>query len=255
MSRRIREDEGHAVLHLIAEAVGAAGLIEGGARPDPAGDRLIEQPAVEHDVHRTIRRLHLHRAQPLLPAFVDPLQFGVEVGITKPGNQVARSRYIGSLPQQPDQFDFGAVRELDIPPEGGACIQPAAGGARRRCLAEQQCRRRFRTIAPEEPGAICRPGACLTSKIGERDAAPEERAPGVARKQCTRRLVALGQDQRPRRDPRCAENPLDIGCDDNRRRRPEIFLIRIRETFTGSSTGTNCVSSIDRPKALCANRL
>src|SRR5208283_2070193 len=39
--------ERHAVLQLIAEAIGAAGLIESGPRPDAAAQRLVEQPAVE----------------------------------------------------------------------------------------------------------------------------------------------------------------------------------------------------------------
>jgi len=40
-------DERHHVLQLVAEAVGAAGLIEGRACPDAAGQRLIQQPAVQ----------------------------------------------------------------------------------------------------------------------------------------------------------------------------------------------------------------
>ena len=47
-----RQRERHAVLQLVAEAVGAARLVEGRARPDAAGERLVEQPAVEQDVHR-----------------------------------------------------------------------------------------------------------------------------------------------------------------------------------------------------------
>ena len=39
-------DEGHDVLQLIAEAEGAAGLVEAAARPDAAGEGLIQQPAV-----------------------------------------------------------------------------------------------------------------------------------------------------------------------------------------------------------------
>ena len=59
--------ERHAILQLVAKAIGAAGLIEGGARPDTAGERLIEQPAVEHDVHRPIGSLDDDSAQRGLP--------------------------------------------------------------------------------------------------------------------------------------------------------------------------------------------
>ena len=59
--------ERHAILQLIAKSIGAAGLIEGGARPDAAGERLIEQPAVQHDVHRPVGSLDLDGAQGLFP--------------------------------------------------------------------------------------------------------------------------------------------------------------------------------------------
>ena len=56
------------VLQLIAESVGAAGLIEGRARPHATRERLVQQPAVEHDVHRAIRRPDLHGAEHLRPS-------------------------------------------------------------------------------------------------------------------------------------------------------------------------------------------
>ena len=59
--------ERHDVLELVAEAVGATRLIEGGSRPHAASERLIEQPAIEHDVHRPIRRFHLNRAEHVVP--------------------------------------------------------------------------------------------------------------------------------------------------------------------------------------------
>ena len=61
------EGQRHAVLQLVAEAVGAAGLVERRARPNAASQGLIEQPAVEHDVHGAAWRLHLHRAEYALP--------------------------------------------------------------------------------------------------------------------------------------------------------------------------------------------
>ena len=43
-------DQGHHVLELVAEAVGPARLVERRPAPDPAGQHLVEQPAVEHQV-------------------------------------------------------------------------------------------------------------------------------------------------------------------------------------------------------------
>ena len=72
--RLVRRGEGqrHAVLKLVAEAVGAARLIEGGARQDAAGERLIEQPAVQHDVHGAVGRLDLDRARAMLSQCSSP---------------------------------------------------------------------------------------------------------------------------------------------------------------------------------------
>ena len=76
-----RHAERHHVLQLIAEAVGAAGLVEAGARPQAARQRLVEQPAVQHDVHRAVRRPHLHGAEQSRPSAASTApQHGIEIG-------------------------------------------------------------------------------------------------------------------------------------------------------------------------------
>ena len=45
-----RVDESGCILELVAEAEGAARLVEGRAAPEPAGERLIAEPAVHHEV-------------------------------------------------------------------------------------------------------------------------------------------------------------------------------------------------------------
>ena len=85
---RLRQRERHAVLQLVAETVGAARLVERRARPHAAGERLVEQPAVEHDIHGTVGRFHLDRAEHFVPEPDDRIQDGVEIGSS--GN--ARSR-------------------------------------------------------------------------------------------------------------------------------------------------------------------
>ena len=47
-----RSTKRHHVLQLVAEAVRAAALVERRARPHPAGQRLVERPAVDHRVER-----------------------------------------------------------------------------------------------------------------------------------------------------------------------------------------------------------
>ena len=47
---RLGVDERHRVLELVAEAIGAAALVQRGAPPHAAGERLVQGPAIEHQV-------------------------------------------------------------------------------------------------------------------------------------------------------------------------------------------------------------
>ena len=67
-------DERHHVLQLVAKTESAARLIVAATRPQPACQRLIDQPAVGQHIERRIRGFHLHRAQgafPVLPHFLE----------------------------------------------------------------------------------------------------------------------------------------------------------------------------------------
>ena len=106
--------ERHAVLQLIAKAIGAAGLIEGGARPDAAGERLIEQPAVEHDVHRPVGSLDLNRAQGLVPEARDRCFEGVEIGGAIALDRRARLLARGRVAEEEDDFGHAARRNSNF---------------------------------------------------------------------------------------------------------------------------------------------
>src|SRR6185312_7774204 len=49
------------------KTIGAARLIETRAAPEAAAQRLVEQPAVRHRIHRGIGRVHIDRAQRAVP--------------------------------------------------------------------------------------------------------------------------------------------------------------------------------------------
>ena len=66
-----RDQERHDVLQLIAEAIRTAGLVERRPGPEAAGERLVDQPAIQEDVHRSIGRPHLDRAEDLVPLAPD----------------------------------------------------------------------------------------------------------------------------------------------------------------------------------------
>ena len=62
------------VLQLVAEAEGAARLVVAAARPQAAGQRLVEQPAVGQHVEGAVGRLDLHRAERALPVLLAPFE-------------------------------------------------------------------------------------------------------------------------------------------------------------------------------------
>ena len=67
-------DQRHHVLQLVAEAEGAARLVVAAARPQAAGQRLVEQPAVGQQVERRVGRFDLHGAERVLPVVRAPLR-------------------------------------------------------------------------------------------------------------------------------------------------------------------------------------
>ncbi len=65
---RLGVDERHDVLELVAEAVGAAALVQRRAGPHAAGQRLVQRPPVEQRVERRLGRAHRDDRQPVRPA-------------------------------------------------------------------------------------------------------------------------------------------------------------------------------------------
>ena len=63
----LRDAESQHILQLVAEAVRAAHLVEAGAAPDAAAQRLVEQPAIQEQVHGGLGRGDLHGAEDVVP--------------------------------------------------------------------------------------------------------------------------------------------------------------------------------------------
>ena len=81
---RPRQQQRHHVLQLIAEAEGAARLVVAGARPEPAADGLIEQPAVHQHVERIVRRAHLDRVERAVPRRLRRVRSAAAAASTRP---------------------------------------------------------------------------------------------------------------------------------------------------------------------------
>lgn len=69
LTRHLRQASGHGhnILQLISKTVRATGLIKSRTRQYAAGDGLIEQPAIQHDVSGAVGRRHLNLAEHTVP--------------------------------------------------------------------------------------------------------------------------------------------------------------------------------------------
>src|SRR5690606_25444577 len=61
----------HRILQLVPETIGPARLVESGTSPETAGQRLVQQPAIQQDVHGWIWRVYLGLLQDVVP---EPVQ-------------------------------------------------------------------------------------------------------------------------------------------------------------------------------------
>ena len=210
------EAQRHAVLQLVAEAVGAARLIEAGARPDAAGERLIEQPAVEHDVHRAVGRPDLHRAQHVAP-MARHLRRAPRRDRPR-GSGATRSRAASAEAAWPrnattSTLSPGAERR----PSRCSAAQGSsagAGRARQRRLAGERRRRREPAAAAEELGAVGGPGGLAAARGRRRRRGRESRcsrgcAP-ASRRSSASISVAMNGAEAPARRP---EHPFGIARD------------------------------------------
>src|SRR5919109_4255464 len=72
--RGICEEQCEHVLQLIAKAEGATRLIEPRSAPEPGRDCLIEEPAVQHQIHRRVRRSDFDCAEKVVPPLTHPIK-------------------------------------------------------------------------------------------------------------------------------------------------------------------------------------
>ena len=87
-----RRHQGHPVLELVAETEGPAGLIESRPGQHPAGQRLIEQPLIDHQVEGAIGSLHPQGSEDVVPAGRDLGLDVLRVGLPVPLDEGARFR-------------------------------------------------------------------------------------------------------------------------------------------------------------------
>ena len=143
--------------------------------------RLVKQPAVQHDVHRAVRRFDLHRAEQLFPLAADFGQHRVQIRSAILGNQPrclfgpsaspSRIRISVSAPgSSATSFciaPHGSSPAPTVPLKGRGAGE--AGG-----IGET-------AIAADELAAVARPARLLAAKVEICHAVGEGRIPWVAR--------------------------------------------------------------------------
>ncbi len=160
---RRREDQRQDVLQLIAEAERAARLIEARAAPDAAGQGLIEEPPVQQQVHRAVRRRDLHGPEDAVPESRDVAERVVHALGRAAAPHDRSTRWPRQRPRRAGQHRrFLSGLERDGQLHGAARVERRAGAIGEASTAERG-RRGERPVSPDELGPVGRQRAVVTA--------------------------------------------------------------------------------------------
>ena len=123
-------DQRHHVLQLVAEAERAAGLIEGRTAPDPAREALVQQPAIQQQIHGRLRCVNLDRTEQIVPQVIDgqPGTFDL-IRVLEARGQRHRFGAVGALAEQEPNLFAATRRQVDMQLERGTWIDAGLDGA------------------------------------------------------------------------------------------------------------------------------
>src|SRR5580704_13522217 len=204
------DGERHAVLELIAETVCAAQLVKRRARPDSARESLIEQPAIQQDIHAGIWRRDLYCPQDFIPLPRDVSNDFIEIGAAITGYQLARAFLVFSLTQE--KYHFGAVAgtQFDNRLQRGARIETRAHFPRELRAALQGGRTFRSSIAAEKFSAVSCNRSLPSGQIRKCNAAAKLTIPRATREQGARLRIEFGNNIRRGSATRIAQHPFGI---------------------------------------------
>src|SRR5439155_16586766 len=189
----------------------AAYLIESRARPDTAGQRLVEQPAIQQHIHGRLGCGDLYGTEHIVPPAADVTQDSVQVCGAVTAEQLAYLFPIFRLAQEEHDFRARAGTQLKLGLQRGAWIETGTHPSGK-VTASLKGRGTFgRAIATQKLRAVARAGSLPPGKIRKGDAAAEFAAPRAPRKERSRLRIDFRDDVRGRSAARAAEHPLGIG--------------------------------------------
>ncbi|MOA22931.1 hypothetical protein D3C78_1435280 [compost metagenome] len=121
--------ERHSILQLIAKTIGPPGLIKRRASPDSASECLIQQPAIEHDIHGSVRGLDLDGPKQCLPLAGHLVLHNIEI-LTIAGDKGTGLLSRAPFAEQDDKLQALTRRKQDLGLQGGAGIHSRTRSAR-----------------------------------------------------------------------------------------------------------------------------
>ncbi len=154
----VEQEQRQGVLQLVPVAERAARLVEGGAAPEPAAQRLVGEPPVDQQVEGRRRRRHAHAADQVRPA-----RAGLGQGLghgSRPapaGDQLGRrllGRGPGGLAQQEGGLDRLARRDRQRQALREARLQAGAGAAVELGAGQHGGRAVGRAVRADEGGPV-----------------------------------------------------------------------------------------------------
>ena len=157
---RLGMDQRHHVLQLIAEAEGAARLVVAAARPKPAGQGLVQEPAVGQHVERLVGCVHIDRAQRVVPVLPHRFERARAGGRSaKALDQVAGVVGVPPHAEHEDDLALLPVGQFELDLDRGAGIQGRADACRTGAYASMAAGVRSVPLRPRNSVAVAGHGA------------------------------------------------------------------------------------------------
>ena len=207
---RAGEHERQHVLQLVAEPVCATRLVESAPRPDPAAQRLIQQPAVDDEIEGVVWSADANGAECLVPELVSASAGRVErrdsaVALDEP----AALLRVPAFAEDEAHSTRLARPELDRHVERRTRIEPGAT-ATGQLVARGPYRPGQGAISPHEVSAIARERTRGLRRMPERHAVAELRVVRIPRDERARLLISPGHDESTFADARRSQAPLHV---------------------------------------------
>ena len=193
---RLGGEQRQHVLQLIAESERAAGLIRSAPRPEPAAQRLADQPPVDDEIERVVRRVDLDGAERFVPHAFLTFERRVSLGDLAVSLRELRARARDRVPcpsTNATRFVSPGAISTDT------CSAPQ-GSSPAPCRPES-CGRRsaagpaMRAMAADELRAIARMRSRPFRRQPQADAVGELRVVAAAREDRAGRPVDLGDHE------------------------------------------------------------